>query len=95
MAEHSTELHAILNEYGRQPGFATCKCASCHQSRVVEKRITTRQALHSAMGQAYADRMLREMGWHWTVVAMIAGAHERTPATDCIKALADAGFELS
>lgn len=95
MGEHTAELHAILNKHGRKPGFATCECASCHGSRVVDRKITARQALHSAMGADYADAMLRDMGWHWTVVAMMASVSERTPATDCIKELADAGFELN
>lgn len=95
MGEHTAELHAILNKYGRQPGFATCACALCHQSRKVEKRITARQALHSAMGAAFAESVLRDMGWSWAVVAMMASARERTPATDCIKELSDAGFVLS
>lgn len=95
MGEHTEERDAILSKYGRLPGFATCGCQTCHQSRKVEKRITARQALHSAMGAEFADSMLREKGWHWTVVAMMAVAKERTPATDCIKELNDAGFVLS
>lgn len=95
MGEHTKELHEILNKYGRKPGFATCECSLCHQSRKVEKRITARQALHSAMGADFAESMLRDMGWNWTVVAMMAAAKERTPATDCIRELNDAGFVLS
>jgi hypothetical protein len=95
MSEHTEEFHAILGKYGSKPGFATCDCPTCHQSRKVEKRITARQALHSAMGAGFADSMLSEKGWRWTVVAMMAAAKERTPATDCIKELADAGFVLS
>lgn len=95
MGEHTAELHAILNKHGRKPGFATCACDLCHQSRVVERRITARQALHSAMGAGFAEAVLKDQGWHWAVVAMLAVATEKTPATECIKELADAGFELS
>jgi hypothetical protein len=95
VGEHTAEFHAILNKHGRKPGFATCDCGICHKSRIVERRITARQALHSSMGADFAEAVLRDQGWHWAVVAMMAVAEKRTPATDCIKELADAGFELS
>lgn len=94
MGEHTPELYAILKKHGRKAGFCTCDCPSCNQSRHVEKRITTKQALHTALGQKMADNMIADMGWHWTVVAVLASA-ERTPASECIKELSEAGFEMS
>lgn len=94
MGEHRAELHEILNKHGRKPGFCTCECATCHGSRKVDRKITARQALHTVLGADAADNILRDMGWHWAVVAVLA-VGPRGPAADCIKELSDSGFHLS
>jgi hypothetical protein len=55
------ELNTILTTLGRDPAYCQCECGACHQSRRVEKRATTLQALHTIMGQRLADSIIDDM----------------------------------
>lgn len=89
------ELAAVLNKFGREPGYSTCECETCHRTRVVEKKITAGQALHTIMGQSLADGMIDDMGPDWTIVAALCDPRgDGTPARAALVAMVDAGVSF-
>jgi len=93
----SPECREILSEYGKQPGFATCECASCFATRNIEKRITTRQAFHTVMGADLFEAIAADMGVHWALVAACASpkCDTTSPAYRALIALSEAGVTFS
>ncbi len=89
------ELSVILTKYGRNPAYCQCDCAQCHQTRHIEKRITTAQALHTIMGQSLADAIIDDMGPHWAIVAALADPRgDGTVARRALVAMSEAGIEF-
>lgn len=90
----SPQIREILSRYGAMPGFSTCECAHCFAMRTVERRITTRQAFHTAMGADLFESIAADMGVHWALVALWASNPKPGPALEALKAISDAGAEL-